>query len=184
MFRAISRNEVWDLFTDVYNLISEIDCCLIASIIRKKEIYPNRKKDFDIQLWGYRLLIERIWKWFEKANLNSTDINYGILCIDSINSKKDDELRNKLRRFQNNGTYYQSNEFLIEDPFFVKSHFRNMSQLVDLVAYCVMKKHKLTKTAKDKKFDPYFELIKPKFDTDEKGKLYGCGIKIFPDRRE
>ena len=82
---------------------------------------------------------------------------------------------------QDEGTYFQKSAFLIEDPFFVKSHFRNMSQLADLVVYCVMKRHREIRTARDKLFDPFFELIKQKFDTNEVGRLYGCGIKIFPE---
>ena len=38
------------------------------------------------------------------------------------------------------GTKFEKNNYLIEDPLFVNSEYRHLSQLADCVAYCVKKR--------------------------------------------
>ncbi len=76
-----------------------------------------------------------------------------------------------------------NNKYLIEDPLFISSQYRNMTQLVDLIAFIVRRKYK-TPVNLDSVFNQnylrYFETIKSKFDTNENGEIIGSGIKIFP----
>ena len=186
IYRTLTWDQLFQLLEDCYQLIARIDCCLISVIIRKNRVYPNKRAGFDPEVWGYRLLFERICKYLEKANDLLTHQNkpkeHGIMFIDSVNRKFDKLLRNKILVFIAKGTHYVENKYLIEDPLFITSQYRNMSQLCDLVTFCVRKKYRETNI--DNKithqFDHYYSVLLPKFDRDEKGEINGCGVKIFP----
>jgi len=71
---------------------------------------------------------------------------------------------------------------LIEDPLFTDSKWRNLSQLVDCVAYAIRKhfRNPPKPSFHDKNWESYFKLIYDKLDADESGKIDGCGLKVFP----
>lgn len=105
---------------------------------------------------------------------------YGIMIMDSDGSKNDRKLRNKLTGMMANGTGYSDLGYLIEDPLFTDSKWRNLSQIVDCVAYCIRKKHrKNTNNIHLRYWERYYSMIETKFYS--KGKEYlGHGLKIFP----
>lgn len=184
VFKTLGGNTSYKLLEDIYSLISRIDCTIIAVMIRKNKL---RKRDLDLELWGFRLLFDRLCKFLEKKNRelisNGLSNEYGLLLIDSVEKSFDRKLRAKILSFLTTGTFYSTNKFLIEDPLFVVSQYRNISQLTDLVAYCIRRKHRNVPSSNsmtDKKFEKYYKKIYNKFDTDDSGRVEGCGIKIFP----
>ena len=79
------------------------------------------------------------------------------------------------------GTLYSTLDYLIEDPFFTDSKWRNLSQLVDCVAYCVRRKYMVKQSPQKKNvWDRQFEIISNRFDKSVTGSYDGYGIKIFP----
>jgi len=186
IYHNLPWNEIFDLLQGCYGLIAEIDCALISVIIRKDRVYPNIKARWDPEEWGYRLLSERICKYMEKKNeqltLQNQPKEHGIMFIDSINRKYDKLLRNKILAFISRGTHYVQNKFIIEDPVFITSQYRNMSQLCDLVTFCIRKRFRDQNIDNEitRQFEKFYSIILPKFDRDENGTLDGCGLKIFP----
>ena len=57
--------------------------------------------------------------------------------MDSVSFGFDNKVRGKIRGLLLDRTYYQDNEFLIEDPLFTSSHWRNLCQIADVVAYVI-----------------------------------------------
>ena len=157
LFSTLDTTQIFRLLDDIYTLISRINCVLIAVLIQKGRICKNK---IDLELWGYRLLFERLCKYLEMKNKELVDQGlrneYGIMLIDSINDQYDTKLRRKLLSFLTTGTYIK-NKYLIEDPLFVKSHYRNMAQLTDLIAYCVRRNFRTGSTSpKDREVSKYF----------------------------
>ncbi len=181
-FKSLPQTQVFDIFTDVYNLIGDPDSNLkiISVLIQKDKIYSTKTKSFDIEGWGHRLIIERIEKYLEKINKGNETDQYGIIIEDTVSRKYDEKTRNKVHAIMADGTLYSKINYLIEDPLFTDSKWRNLSQLVDCVAYCVRREFMSNQTAAKKQiWDNYFKTISTNFDSN--GKQYiGYGLKIFP----
>jgi hypothetical protein len=184
IFKRLSWDEIYAIFDDVFDFLSDpqTDICMIAVVIRKESMYTGK----DIEKWAYRLMVERINKFLEKNNekaiLAGMAPQYGIMIIDSCGFKPDARLRKKVSQMLKHGTRYSDLDYLIEDPLFTDSKWRNLSQMVDCVAYAVRKKYRNSPNPSfhDKNWFGYFKKIFSKFDTNEDGKTYGCGIKAFP----
>ncbi len=190
VFKNLTNAQVFDILEACYNLILNIDCCLIASVIRKDKIYPDIRNKSGIndwiEMWGHRVLFERICIYLDKVNEINVSmgipIDYGILLIDSVNMRYDQLLRKKILELFEKGTYYIKNKYLIEDPLFISSQYRNLTQLVDLVSFIVRRRYRNNSSNSffNQKYLHYFNLIQKKFDTDENGTIEGCGVKFFP----
>lgn len=170
-----------EILSDVYNLISEIDCCLFASIIDKRKINGN---NFDVNHWSMKLLFERLCKYLDKTNRmhieNGEPTECALLLVESVNNKFDQKVRKRLLPWIRNGTEFRRNNHIIEDPLFVTSSYRSLSQLVDCVAYCVRRYYRGSDVSIDEYNRQFFALIHNKFDKDIFGKINNAGIKIFP----
>lgn len=190
VFQNLTNAQIFDILEACYNLISNIDCCLIASVIRKDKIYSQIRSSSGIndwiEQWGHRILFERICLYLDKVNEEKVSIgipiDYGIMLIDSVNRRYDQLLRKKILELFEKGTYYIQNKYLIEDPLFISSQYRNLTQLVDLVSFIVRRRYRNNSSNSffNQKYLQYFNLIENKFDTDEDGTIEGCGIKFFP----
>jgi hypothetical protein len=189
LYKSLGQTNSLQLLKEIYELITNINCTLLASVIHKGKLYKLKTED-EISLWSHRFLFERICKYIEKENENRINVNesphHGILLLDSVNPRYDNTIRRKYHGFCHSGTYYQQNEYLIEDPLFVDSQYRNMSQLVDIVAYTVYRRTNITTKPSskwndtDKAIENGYQTLIPRFDKDSKGRLLGCGIKHFP----
>lgn len=184
VFKMLNWDEIYAIFDDIFGFTSDdkTDICIIAVVIIKGKMYKGK----DIEKWAYRMLVERINKFLEKNNeirvQAGMGLEYGIMIIDSCGLKADSRLRKKIANMLRKGTYYSDLKYLIEDPLFTDSKWRHLSQLVDCIAYAVRKhfRNPPKPSFHDKNWEKYFQMIYNKFDTDEKGKTEGCGIKVFP----
>lgn len=189
IFKLLGRKKSLDLLEESFHLIAQIDCTFVASVIHKSRCYSRLSTD-DIEIWSHRLLFERICKYLAKENAKRISANQtpevGILLIDSIETKYDNKIRRIYRDYLRTGTYYITNQYLIEDPLFVDSQYRNMSQIVDIVAHLVNRytnlktKPKATWNDIDDVIARGYQIVKSRFDTCPNGQIFGCGIKHFP----
>lgn len=184
--KGVSTETRFKVFKEIYELISNEKVTIIGVIIDKLKIYPEKRKNFDVEQWAYRLLFERLNKFCAKHNakriLSGKSEELCLMIIDSKSRSQDKRLRDKMLNFLRDGTYYAANKFIVEDPIFTDSKWRCISQLSDLVSYTIWRgflkqgsNETLTKT-----FEGHFNLIKTKMDTDSKGNLMGCGLVVFP----
>lgn len=184
IFNGLNWDQIYAIFDDIFDFLSDeqTDVCTIAIVINKERMYQGK----DIEKWAYRFTVERINKFLEKNNeisiSNGIPPQFGIMIIDSCGFKPDEKLREKIAEMLRNGTYYSDLKYLIEDPLFTNSQWRNLSQMVDCVAYAVRKKFRNSTEPSfhDKKWFKYYEQIFCKFDKNEDGKVMGCGVKVFP----
>lgn len=174
------------IFTEALTIISEADCTVSAVLIRKDEIEDS---GLEIDMVALELLFERLCIFHDAANVENRTIGrdeqYGILMIDSVNPNYDNKTRAKVRFLFKNGTRHVKNHYLIEDPIFVDSSYRHLSQLVDCVAYCIRRNFRKSKVDERERetFESFFNLIEPKLlkngDNTE-----DCGLEIFPKSRD
>ncbi|WGM89561.1 MAG: DUF3800 domain-containing protein [Candidatus Bathyarchaeum tardum] len=184
IFNGLNWDKIYGIFEDIFEFLAdnETEVCTIAVVINKAKMYHGK----DIEKWAYRLTVERINKFLEKNNGESISRGeppqFGIMIIDSCGFKPDERLREKVSEMLDNGTHYSDLKYLIENPLFTNSKWRNLSQLVDCVAYAVRKKFRNSSSPSfhDENWFKYYDKIFCKFDKNEDGKVEGCGIKVFP----
>jgi hypothetical protein len=182
IFENLSWNQIFAIFDDVFDLFSTTSKLLIinAVVIEKRKL----KKSIDVEEWAYRLLFERLNRFLERKNdellASQHPRQYGIMIMDSEGIKKDQGLRNKLVQVRG-GTLYSHLTYLIEDPLFTDSKWRNLSQLVDNVAYCIRRNHRINSPSapNTQSWESYYKKIVPRFDAPY-GSYFGYGLKIFP----
>lgn len=181
-FKNLTYDQIFAIFDDVYDLIGDQNSNLkiISVLIQKDKIYNTKTRYFDSEEWGHRLIIERIEKYLKKINKGSSVDQYGIIIEDTVSPKYDERTRNKVHKIMADGTLYSKINYLIEDPLFTDSKWRNLSQLVDCVAYCVRREFMNNQApAKKQIWDKYFNVISKNFDSYN-NKYTGYGLKIFP----
>jgi len=142
------------------------------------------RKQIDLEEWGYRFVFERLNSYLDEQNDFLTQAGmpheYGIMIMDTEGHKKDQKLRDKLSDMLNNGTFYSKLDYLIEDPLFTDSKWRNLSQITDCVCYCIRKQFRNNSNNIHKEnWNKYFQLIEPKFHSKD-GNYRGYGLKVFP----
>jgi hypothetical protein len=183
IFKNLSWQEIYSILDDVFDFVADPNTKLtiIGVVIDKTKLF----RDKDIETWAYRLMFERISRFIERENAQLVQAGfpneYGIMISDSEGEAKDQRLRRKLFPMLRRGTYYCNLEYLIEDPLFTDSKWRNLSQLVDCIAYCIRKKYRTNNTPSihTTNWLGYFPKVEPKLDS-RNGSYVGYGIKIFP----
>ena len=187
IFSALSWNKIFGILDDAFTLIADpaYDLAIIATLIDKRKL----KKTKEVELWAYRLLLERIQSFIEmqnsKAIQSSLPVEFGIMIMDSEGLAKDQHLRNRLYDMLRFGTFYSRLTYLIEDPLFTDSKWRNLSQLSDCVAYCIRKYYRqntgsyLQRTVHIPHWNAYFKQVEKRFYSLNNSYI-GVGLKIWP----
>lgn len=170
-----------DVFADILSVISDSECCICATVLRKDRI---TKKTMDIQDFALDLIFERITFFLNESNGKSMKDGlpeeYGIVLMDSENMKEDNRVRLKFRQLFERGTRFVHCDYLIEDPLFVNSEYRHLSQLVDCAAYCIRRYIRRTDDeAETRQFSEFYAIIEPKM-LRGRGFVDGYGLKVFP----
>ncbi|TET91106.1 MAG: DUF3800 domain-containing protein [Methanomassiliicoccales archaeon] len=181
-FCGLKLPKCFELLGDIYQLIEESTMSIVSVVIVKNKI---RKKDFDIESWALRLLYERLNMFLKRVNREAEGTSrpreFGLMLVERVQPAFDLKVRKKMTEYFREGTMFTGRtEFLIEDILFVESHFRNLSQLADCVAYCVRRKLRPSNTWRDEYFDIFFERIVDRFNKNDEGEYMGPGLKIFP----
>ena len=177
-FKAMSVVTRMEIIEDLVRLVSETNCHISAVVVKKNEL---TNPELDVGMFTMKLLFDRLCSFHDHMNSAKLedDEEYGILMIDSVDEKYDNRLRIKIRELCKSETRRIKNRYLIEDPIFVDSKYRHLSQLVDCVAYCIRRKHR-SKQGNPKAvetFERFYIMIEGKISRCKR-----CGIKIFPQK--
>ncbi|MCL2143106.1 MAG: DUF3800 domain-containing protein [Methanomassiliicoccaceae archaeon] len=177
-FKSMHLNTRLELMTDILKVISEIDCRIVSVIIRKDMLY---NPEFDVEMNAMKYLFERLCYFHNKANEAEELEEYGLMLIDSVNPKYDNKMRARIKEWNLRGSEYNKSDYMIEDPIFVDSKYRHLSQLVDCIAYCVRKRYrsKTTDFKEKRTYEGFYNIIEEKF-LRKYSEIDGYGVKIFP----
>ncbi len=170
------------IFEDILKIIVDSDCTLCSTIINNDLI--KDKENFDVNALATKFLFERICYFLDSENgsrmAEGKPEEYNIMMFDSVNPAYDNKVRKMIRTFSSSGTGYEHNRYTIEDPIFVNSSYRHLSQLVDCSAYVIHRKFRKTDNVEDKTlFDRFYSILEPTL-LKRNGKTEGYGIKIYP----
>jgi len=128
---------------------------------------------------AFRMLVERIDWFLENQNRGKSlqDSEFGFIILDEYVGQYK-VTRSNLLWYQESGTFAKSSiNFVKEVPFFNVSDYSQLLCLPDLVAYNVYHRFRY-----DKPDYPFYQRIKPHLYR-RNGKLWGYGLKVFPDRK-
>jgi len=182
-YKGLSWNTIYSMLDDFFDFMTRdtTHISIIAAVINKEKL----RKKIDLEVWGHRFVFERLNEYLAHQNHllaeSGNPHEYGIMIMDSEGSTKDQKLRNKLTSMLNHGTKYSELGYLIEDPLFTDSKWRNLSQVVDCIAYCIRKKHRKNNTNNMHLtyWEKYYSMIEKKFHS-KNGYYLKYGLKIFP----
>jgi hypothetical protein len=158
---------------EIYSLVARSDIVLMCVSIDKFREYQNNPSS-DVEFLAWELLIERLNICVDKLCKTNGRNEYGLIIMDERNQEKDTRIRNYLKVLRDRGTRFQNIDRIIEDPVFSPSHWRNLTQLADAIAFCSKSYLK-----EDDFFSKQFLTIQNKFDKDSKGRINNAGFKVW-----
>ena len=182
-FSELPLGVLQKLVEELYAIYDTFHLPLFAVIINRQEhktkyTAKGRRPDPPYQL-AFRMLVERI-DWFLE-NLNSGKPlgkrEFGFVILDEYVGQYR-VTRSNLLWYQESGTFAKKSiDYVKEVPFFNVSEYSQMLSLPDLVAYNVYHRFRY-----DKPDYPFYQRIKPHLYRLN-NKLWGYGLKVFPDRK-
>jgi len=186
-FKNISESDRLNIFLDIAKAIHNNNVSLISIIIDKNKI--KYITNFEaLEEWAYRFLYERIVYYVntknDEAKSKTEKTEYALLLIDTLgNDRADYYCRKRLRKYLKKGSEYNYSKNIVEDILFVKSHWQNLSQLADFVAFITRRKIRNDNVSStgliNSKISHIYTIIEDKFITKDKLQI-GFGIKKWP----
>ncbi len=170
-------SQVCKIIGEIYSLISKFDITLISSIIDKKKFYDQYYfENAEFKAWEH--LVERIDMCIgQLRNKNNNYYENGLIITDNNSSKDHDNIvRSYLQMVRYYGTRFHKIKYVIEDPLFSVSKWRNLIQIADSIAYCSVQY-----LLNEPFFVGQFQTIQHKFDKKKgTGDIFNYGFKVFP----
>jgi hypothetical protein len=166
-----------NILSDIFEMISGLDVVLISSVIDKYKYYKEYTDD---------AVEYRAWKFlFERCDMGLSDLcqqagnrnESGLIIVDRNTSHEHDQIiRDYLAEIRLYGSEYHRFEYMIEEPLFSPSQWRNFIQLADAVAYC-----SVMKLLNYSFFIQQFSAIQSRFRASRTGDIKNYGFKVFPE---
>ncbi len=176
------------LLEDVLSIVSELECTINCTVFRK-ELLKDWSED-DINYTSFKYLFERLCRTHDTLNSQLRNKNrdypqYGLIFMDHIQETVDRRIKEKFRKMMGSGTEYVKNSYLIEDMIFVDSQYRALSQIVDCIAYCVRRYHRLrfhsgSNTRELETYEKLYSIVYARIRGVNNKSKKGIGLKIYP----
>jgi Protein of unknown function (DUF3800) len=182
-FSDLEPKELIRLVEDIYSIYDHFQLPLFTVTINRaehKEKYSSQghRPDPPYQL-AFRMLVERIDWFLENQNQRKSPEKreFGFIILDEyIGQYK--ITRSNLLWYQESGTFAKTSiDYVKEVPFFNVSEYSQLLALPDFVAYNVYHRFRY-----DKPDYTFYRRIYPYLYRKD-GKLWGYGLKVFPDRK-
>jgi len=165
------------LISALYEKIGNLPMTIISIGINKPKFiaqgYVDKTSVLDM---AYTMVIERFDNFLEENN------SKGIVRIDRTTNNeeyklnaRDQHVLSLVNSIRKHGTGFQKIKNIVEEPIVVNSFRRKGLQVADAVAYCTSRR-----LFNRGDFDPYWDLLIPKFRTNPVGGIEGYGFRIFP----
>ena len=182
-FSDLNPEQMRQLTEDLYTIYDTHSLALFTATINRaehKEKYVSRgpRPEPPYQL-AFKMLVERFDWFLEQQNEGKSveDSEFGFVILDEYVGQYK-VTRSNLLWYQESGTFAKpSINFIKEVPFFNVSEYSQLLTLPDFVAYNVYHRFRYNKPEY-----PFYQRIKP-YLYRRNGKLWGCGLKVFPDRK-
>lgn len=168
-FKTLKSKELKQNFLDELTaIIDEEDFTIIATVIKKQDLYSHNNSPYDIAL---KYCMERAYK-FLKENNQEDKITH--IVVEQRGRKEDEELELEFRRICD-GNNYQNIQLPFEIIMANKMSNSAGLQLADLVARPIG-----LSVFKPSQENRAYSIIKTKFHKKSNGDFNGVGLKVFP----
>jgi hypothetical protein len=182
-FSSLSPEQMRALTEALYALYEEYALPLFTVTInraehKKRYTSQGKRPEHPYQL-AFKMLVERFDWFLEHLNegRSVSESEFGFVILDEYVGQYK-ITRSNLVWYQGSGTFAKpAIDFIKEVPFFNVSRYSQMLTLPDLVAYNVYHRFRY-----DKPNYPFYRRIMPRLYR-ESGKLWGYGLKVFPERK-
>lgn len=182
-FSLLGLEELSKLVEEIYAIYENCSIPLFAVGIQRKEhkekyLSQGKRPEFPYQL-AFKMLVERI-DWFlenQNSNKSPSEKEFCFIILDEYVGQYK-VTRSNLLWYQESGTFAKGSiNYVKEVPFFNVSAYSQLLTLPDFVAYNVYHRFRY-----EKPDYPFYLKIKPRLYRKD-GRLWGYGLKIFPDRK-
>lgn len=180
-FNSIEPQKLNELVEKLYSIYERYDLPVFSVAINRKEHkeryeMQGKRPEGPYQL-AFKMLIERI-DWFlenQNSKRELKDKQIGFVLVDEyIGQYK--VTRSNLLWYQEQGTFAKKSiDYVKEVPFFLVSHYSQLLFMPDFAAYNVYHRFRYNKPGYS-----FYKRILPNFYT-KNGKLWGYGLKVFPE---
>lgn len=174
IFSHLSNEQIKDMLLKFFHMISEMPIQILSVLVNKREILKRQIKFNPIEDKSWEYLLERFDMFIGNRNVGERT-QFGLAIIDSEGERYDTELRRKIRKIVKTGTNFHNFRYILEDALFTYSHWRNLTQIADMIAYCIVKQKESNQL-----FSECFKKIESKFYSNNGGSYNGFGLKIIP----
>jgi hypothetical protein len=182
-FDTIPLSRLTEMVEELYQIFDTYQLPIFTVAIDRQEhknkyLTIGKRPEPPYQL-AFKMLIERM-DWFLENQNSGKELNekeFAFVILDEyIGQYK--VTRSNLLWYQESGTFAKpAINYIKEVPFFNVSNYSQLLTLPDLVAYNVYARFRYNKPEY-----PFYKRILPHFYR-RNGKLWGCGLKVFPDRK-
>lgn len=163
-----SKERKSNFLSELTSIIDEEDFTIIATVIKKDELYSYTNSPYDIAL---KYCLERAYKFLQEKGQDNKTTH---VVVEQRGKKEDEELELEFRRICDGDNYPN-----IQLPFdiILANKMSNSAglQLADLVARPIG-----LKVLKPELENRAYEIIKTKFHKNGFGTFEGVGLKNFP----
>jgi hypothetical protein len=153
---------------ELTQIIEDENFTVIATVIRKDELYSKLKNPYDIAL---KYCLERAYKYLDSKEQDNKITH---VVVEQRGKKEDEELELEFRRICD-GQNFDSTQMPFEIVMANKMSNSAGLQLADLIARPIG-----LHVLKPEQENRAYEIIKKKFHKNGFGKIDGVGLKVFP----
>ena len=169
VFKTLRPKSKKDAFMgELTQIIEEEDFTVIATVIKKDELYNKLKNPYDIAL---TYCMERAHRFLKSKD---QDMRTTHIVVEQRGKKEDDELELEFRRVCD-GQNYSSISMPFEIIMANKMSNSAGLQLADLIARPIG-----LSVLKPEQDNRAFDIIKDKFHRNGLGEVNGVGLKVYP----
>lgn len=167
---SLDPEDMSRLIATYYRQITERKAVLLATVIDKRELYPNLTHDA-LHRKAYEFLLERIEHYMREYHSK----HQALIIMDDTSKQLNRSITLQHAQFQRTGNPNMHFPHIVEYPFFTRSELSNGVQLADLLAYNVYR------AFRDECLDyEYFKLMLPNFYRRQRAYALD-GLKVWPD---
>lgn len=168
-FRNLKSKEQKENFLgELTTIIEEEDFTIVATVIKKKDLYSHNHSPYDIAL---KYCMERAYKFLKERGQDDKTTH---IVVEQRGRKEDTELELEFRRICD-GNNFQSMQLPFEIIMANKQSNSAGLQLADLVARPIG-----LSIFKPSQENRAYDIIKTKFHKKINGDFDGVGLKVFP----
>lgn len=166
-FRSLSKETRQNLLNDLYAIITQekfpklVVFGAVIGVERAKNPFDDRRDTFEEVISGFNTFL--VEGYNEQRARHKGFGNKGLIIIDQ---NREDQYKQLLDTFQEEGTRYGYLANIVDIPYFARCRDTTMLQLADLCSYAIYRRY-------EKNDSTFFNLISDRIYKTKDGRMFG-----------